>query len=223
MQILEKVVEKWEKVGNFRIMRPTDVPETKVFRRNGELMLQTAHIADLCGVSVQTVRGWSKEPGWPTMTTDGYYSARLVGDFIRRVQVTKPGKNNVRNAYPYAPEGWGPIDKSPRVDIPGKPEKEDKIEAETRLKVAQANKIELDLAVAEGRLIEVDVVASAWASLLTRVRSRLLKLPSAVAPLVVGDPNMSSIQGKLKDAVHDALNEASVDWRDDSGKEADDE
>lgn len=203
-------------------MRPTDIPETKVFRRNGELMVQLAHVADFCGVTVQTVRGWAKEPGWPTMTTDGYYSARAVGEFIRRVQVTKPGRGGAKDQFPYAPDGWGPRP----VATPSEPKaakNEDKNEAETRLKIAQANKIELDLAVAEGKLIEVETVNTAWATLLTRVRSRLMKLPSAVAPLVVGDPNMASIQGKLKDAVYDALNEASVDWRDDKGEEAEDE
>ena len=92
--------------------------------------------------------------------------------------------------------------------------------AERRLKLAQAIKVERENDIALGNLIEIDKLEPIWQRILSRVRGSLLKLPTAVAPLVVGDMDAHSIQLKIKDAVHDALTNLSEDWRDEETEDA---
>ena len=43
----------------------------------------------------------------------------------------------------------------------------------------------------------------------------MLRLPSAVAPLVLGEDDQIVIQETIEDMVRDALSEMSADWRED--------
>lgn len=198
--------------------------ETLMVRRNGVLVMSQHAAAEFLGVSVATLIRWCKEPDAPTRTTDGWYPAKELGRWSRTVQVTKPTGNGGKAApvYAYAPEGWGPKPKA-LPPVPGVAIAEDKNAAETRLKVAQADKIEMDLAVSRGELIVASDVMSAWQTILVRVKTRLLKLPTTLAPLIIGDPDLYSVQNKLKEGVADALSEASVDWRETQQASDDDE
>ena len=74
-----------------------------------------------------------------------------------------------------------------------------------------------------GELIVASDVMHAWQTILVRVKTRLLKLPTTLAPLIIGDPDLYSVQTKLKEGVADALSEASVDWRETQQASDDDE
>ena len=78
-----------------------------------------------------------------------------------------------------------------------------------------ADKTALENEVRRGELIETDVVEAAWTDILARVRARMLRLPSAVAPLVLGEDDQIVIQETIEDMVRDALSEMSADWRED--------
>ncbi len=186
---------------------------TEKLEKVADAPLTLAQMATLCGVTVATITNWLKEDN-PPKRRDGKFYLSDAGEWIRKHQVAKEGRGN----YPYAPPGWGPYSKVVQND-PDMPE--NRAAAETRLKIAQANKIEMENDVAAGKLIPVDEVSDAWRTILSRVRTRLLKLPTTLAPLVFGDPDMLSVQSKLKEGVNDALSEASVDWRDTDGVKED--
>jgi hypothetical protein len=96
---------------------------------------------------------------------------------------------------------------------PFKPRSTDKNEVEIRLKEAQALKIEMENQVTAGTLVPVAEIEPALGEMVTKVKNRLNKLPVALAPLVLGDDDLYSIQQKLRDGVNDALSEVSVDWK----------
>lgn len=194
----------------------------QIIWRNGDYLVTQLVAAEVCGVSIPTFQRWCREADGPRPTEDKQYSLKMLGEWCRKHQIRKPGRGKFGdNDFPYAPDGWGPLaNAAPQLDSPSK---ENRSEADTRLKVAQANKIEMELAEKAGQLIPADEVTSAWQQILVRVKTRLLKLPTTLAPLVHGDPDMYSIQRKLQDGVNDALTEASVDWRDSHMQEGNDD
>ena len=76
-----------------------------------------------------------------------------------------------------------------------------------------ADKTALENEVRRGELIETDDVEAAWSDILMRVKSRMLRIPSAVAPLILGEEDQVVIQEAVEDMVRDALSEMSADWR----------
>lgn len=192
------------------ITRENDKPQ--------DIELTTAQVAAACGVSVAAIYNWIDVDLF--RNKDGKFMLSEIGEWIRKVQVTKNGKGR-GNSYPYAPEGWGPlVAPGSELDDALAPKTKDRIEM--RLKEAQAIKVEMENAVRAGTLVPVEETVSAWRTILSRVRTRLLKLPTTLAPLVLDDPDVLSIQVKLKTAVDDALSEASEDWREER-KDQDDE
>lgn len=158
---------------------------------DGDFALSQDAAAILGNVTVQTLNNWNKLESAPPRNADGTYSARQYGAWLS----THRGKKKVG-----APAHAGTGDRN---------------QAEARLKEAQAIKAERENDVAEGLLIPIEDVESAWQDILMRVRSRLLKMPTALATILVGDTDIHSVQTKVKDAVYEALTELSEDWRDD--------
>ncbi len=200
--------------------------ETLMVRRDGVLVMSQHAAAEFLGITTATLIRWSKEPDAPPRTSDGWYPAKELGFWTRRVQVTKTTGKGMGAVYSYAPEGWGPKAVShpaPNLGDDGVAIREDLKAAETRLKTAQANRTEMDMAEKSGNLILASDVLEAWQRILTRVKTRLLKLPTTLAPMVLGDPDLYSVQRKLKESVNDALAEASVDWRETKEASDDDE
>ncbi len=188
-----------------------NLTKAQIENSNGTLIVDGWLAAEICGVGVATLHRWARDANPPPKLADGRYDLKALGAWCRTEQVKKTFKGK----YLYAPAGWGPMTtRGKTADSDDPVAIEDKNTAETRLKTAQADKVEMENDVASGKLVPVDEVATAWQMILSRVRTRLLKIPSAVAPLVLGDPKLYSIQQKLKDAVSDALAEASVDWQD---------
>lgn len=184
-----------------------------------DIALTMSQVAALCGVVVGTVHSWMGDgPGDLKRNADGKLTLSIVGEWIRKHQITKTSAGRGRTKYPYAPEGWGPAPTEDELNgmLPTKND------VDIRLKKAQALRVEMENDVTAGNLIPVDECMTAWRTILSRVRIRLLRIPTTLAPLVHGDPDMLSIQSKLKEGVNDALSEAAEDWREEI-KEADDE
>jgi len=78
-----------------------------------------------------------------------------------------------------------------------------------------ADKTALENQVRRGELIEASEVESAWSDIMARVRTRMMRVPSSVAPLIIGMDDQIAIQQAIDDAVRDALSEMSADWRGD--------
>ncbi|MDK3074098.1 hypothetical protein QO034_13330 [Sedimentitalea sp. JM2-8] len=159
----------------------------------GDFLLTQEAAGVLANVSVQTMKKWEKQDNPPPRNADGTYSAKHFGIWLS----THRG-NKQSGSKPKA----GAADRN---------------QAEARLKEAQAIKAERENEVAEGLLVPIEETVEGWQEILMRVRSRLLKMPTALAPLVAGDPELHSIQAKIKDAVYDALNELSENGGSDDG------
>lgn len=165
---------------------------------NGDFTLTQNEAAVLAGVSVQTLINWKKKPNPPPTNPDATHSAREFGKWLQeRKQTAKPAQVDPGNG-------------------------ESRSAVETRLKLAQAIKAERENDVEAGKLIEIEGAVAAWQDILGRVRSRLLRIPYALAPLMASDSDPHSVQAKLKDAVADALSELSDDWRDDEAADGTD-
>jgi phage terminase Nu1 subunit (DNA packaging protein) len=155
--------------------------------------------AVLAGVSVQSLILWDKQPNPPPRNADKSYPAKAFGAWLVEFRGAK------RAGRPRADGGEG----------------SNKSEAETRLRVAQAEKVERENREAEGELINVATVESAWQEILMRVRTRLLQLPSKLAPVIVGRSDLNMVTTEIKSGIHDALAELSDDWRDKVGDDDD--
>ena len=97
--------------------------------------------------------------------------------------------------------------------LPSGDERLDPTQESARKNKELADKTALENQVRRGELIETDDVENAWTDILARVRARMLRLPSAAAPLVLGEDDQVTIQTILEETVRDALSEMSVDWR----------
>ena len=175
----------------------------KIEITGGDFTLTQDAAAVIAGVTIQTMINWDKLPDGPPRNPDRSYSARELGKWLVEVKAhRKSGPKTVKRASD-----------DPEDDTTF-------AAAERRLKLAQAIKVERENDIALGNLIEIDKLEPIWQRILSRVRGSLLKLPTAVAPLVVGDMDAHSIQLKIKDAVHDALTNLSEDWRDEEVEDA---
>lgn len=72
---------------------------------------------------------------------------------------------------------------------------------------------ELERQEREKRLVAVDVVRDDWLAVVGIARSRLLALPSRIAPDLVGQNDMRAVEDRLRAAVHEVLQEMSDDVR----------
>jgi predicted DNA-binding transcriptional regulator AlpA len=186
---------------------------------DGNFLLSQREAAVLAGVTAVTLYNWDQEENPPPRTPTGAYPAREFGEWMRKRQITKRGRGFGEN-YPFAPEGWRPGHATAKPirlpGLPGLPEPQadtTKTDTEIRVNTARAEKLEMENMVAAGQLVPVADVETGLSQMIVRVKNRLLRLPVALAALVLGDDDVYSIQSKLKDGIYDALSEVSVDWK----------
>lgn len=79
----------------------------------------------------------------------------------------------------------------------------------TRLLKARADMAELEQAQLMNQLIPAADVEKAWSDVLAACRSRLLNIPTKVAPEVYAADSLVTVKAVLKDSVFEALNELS--------------
>jgi len=77
----------------------------------------------------------------------------------------------------------------------------------TRLTKFQADREDLELQKAKGRLIDSRKAKAAWGEVITATRQRLLGLPSRLAPIVATSQSIPEIKQRLETAIHEMLNE----------------
>ena len=83
----------------------------------------------------------------------------------------------------------------------------DLVAERARLAAAQAEKCERENKIADGKFLEVATFHLMVTSAFRRVRSKLLALPSKMAPLMVGAKTPAEAHGILKTEIYAALNE----------------
>jgi len=102
---------------------------------------------------------------------------------------------------------YHPPDALKAIYLGGDPQAELKVSHEdARLKKARADKVEMENAVARRELIPADEVVETWVDFVTACRSRLLAIPTGLAPHLVGR-DKSEISAAVKAAVVEALEE----------------
>ncbi|HWB49137.1 MAG TPA: hypothetical protein VG651_08505 [Stellaceae bacterium] len=77
-----------------------------------------------------------------------------------------------------------------------------------RLRIAQAERVELENQVRAGRLLDADKVRTEWASIVLAIKSRLMAIPARVA---AAHPNNPAIVATLETELTAALNEIATD------------
>ena len=87
--------------------------------------------------------------------------------------------------------------------------KESFYEAQARKESALAGLRELELKAKQGEYIHRDTAERLWGDVLVACRSRLLAMPSKIAPLVIHCKTLPEVRDKIESAVHEALNELS--------------
>lgn len=78
-------------------------------------------------------------------------------------------------------------------------------DAQTRKMAGEARKVELEVALTEGRLVPVEETAKQVQEAFAGVRSQLLTLPQRLAPQFVGLKTIMEAQVKLEQGITDAM------------------
>jgi hypothetical protein len=178
---------------------------------DGKLYISADAAAMMCGTTRVTMLNWRKQDNPPPYNdTINMYPLAELGVWSRTELLFKKGKGG---AYPNLPD-MSRIPGRGVMPTLGKPARVDKHDADIRLKTLQADKVEMELKQVAGELIPVSDVTHALTNMAMRVKTRLLRIPSALAPLVAGVADVYSIQQRLEDGVREALEELSDDWRD---------
>ena len=89
--------------------------------------------------------------------------------------------------------------------------------ARQRKTAAEAELAEIELAKARADVVAIEDVAKRWDAILSGVRTRMLALPSKVAPMVTHENDQGIVKECIEDAIHTALGELSAGLSNDTG------
>lgn len=154
--------------------------------------LTAPQAAALAGITVARLNQLLTEDDPPPREPDFKYRTDKMGQWIGRRAVKKHlGSRKNAPVDPNLPDALNPVQERARKD------KE------------LADKAALENAVRRGELIEAAQVGAKWVEMLTRVKSRLLRIPFAAAPLLFGVDDQVKVQIILDDQIRDALSELS--------------
>jgi phage terminase Nu1 subunit (DNA packaging protein) len=85
------------------------------------------------------------------------------------------------------------------------PQKLDRGQEDARLKRAQADKLEMELALRRGELVAAEDVGEYLAGILSALRAKMLALPKRLAPVVIGLKKPAEVSNRMEKDVHEAL------------------
>ena len=168
--------------------------------------------AQMCGVSKSTMIQWRKQPNTPPYNDDvGMYPATDLGDWIRTEQIFKKGKGGALKWLP--PLSRFPSSNKPTsvTMLPGMDEPPDREDPDDRIKRLRGDKLEMELQERAGELVNADELLIALSSMVSRVKMRILSLPTALASTVTGMTDRVEVQTIIEEKIHAALDELSVD------------
>lgn len=176
-----------------------------IVEQDGRYYVTQDVAAQMCGVSKQTWLSWRKQPDPPPYDTDKELTNIVeLTNWIRQYQVYKKGRGGT---YPYRPDPEKYDDFKPvKVHVPGfdLPEEEDQ---DIRLKRLRADKLQIEIDVTCGHLVNADEAQMAMSAIFSRVKTRILSLPQSIATIVVGKSDRIEIQDLIEDKVQVALSE----------------
>lgn len=76
-----------------------------------------------------------------------------------------------------------------------------------RLAAAQADKTEIEVEILRGKVFKAEQIERAWTDMIANCRSRLIVIPTKLAPILSAEKDQKKIESSIRDAVFDALNE----------------
>jgi phage terminase Nu1 subunit (DNA packaging protein) len=155
--------------------------------------LTAPQAAALAGISYARLNQLLTEDDPPPREPDKTYRTDKMGEWIGRRAVSK-ALGHRKNA-PVLPGGDGPTDLLNPVQERARKDKE------------LADKAALENQVRRGELVEAAVVGVKWKEIMLRVRSRMMRIAWASAPLLVGEEDQVKIQIAIEDQIRDALTE----------------
>ena len=183
---------------------------------NGTYYVNTEAAAQLCGVAKTTVIAWRKQPNAPTYDNElKMYPLPELGEWVRGEQIYKRGKGG---AFPWKPDmsrfpSPAPSSSPPVTILPGmeRPEPEYNEDAETRVKRLRGDKLEMEIQQRAGELVDADELLIVLSSMISRVKTRILSLPTALAATVTGNTDRVQVQAMIEEKIHATLEELSTD------------
>lgn len=182
--------------------RPAIVPHKD---DNGDWWFGTSFAAGLLSITTQSLKnmegGAFAPPKHSNPPANGVmFNAKAFGQWMINIYSQKTHR------------------KAPSVQMPGFEELNDQLSAGNtssqlnratlRLKVAQAEKAEVESLEAQGSVVMASDVEKSWADTLSLIKTRMLKVPYASASLIDGDMSASDIQAIIDEEIRRALNDA---------------
>lgn len=147
--------------------------------------LTSREIGNHCGIPERTIRDWQAKAIVPKTDTLAPAVQAIIAYYKQQIRDIASGSGD-----------------------------DDILQAEKiRLTRAQADKVELELAVRQGELVEAHSTVLVWSKYILSCRSRLLGLPAKVAYELAGVTDPALIQQILQEVVDEATRElASEDF-----------
>jgi hypothetical protein len=177
---------------------------------NGRFYVTVEVAAQLCGVTVQSLYRWRTMPDPPPFHEKYGYPLKKLGEWIRKEQIYKKGKGG---SFPWKPDMSRFGEDTSEPSLPGLTPKR-KESQKDRLDRLRGDKMEMDLQIKAGKLVVAEDVEIAMASMVSRVKTRLLSIATQLAPIITGKSDQFDVQADIEESVRDALQELSSDWRD---------
>ena len=84
-------------------------------------------------------------------------------------------------------------------------------EARRRKMAADAMLAEIELIERRGEILEIDTVVKEWESLVLSMRARMMAIPPRLAPAVLVENDVATVQAILEDSIYECLRELA--WR----------
>lgn len=160
------------------------------------LYLNGAQAAAFLGISYPRLQQLLREDDPPPRLDNKTYPSDKLGEWTRRRAVLKA--MGVRRDTP-----------EQNIDLDA-PVMLNPIQERARKDKELADKAALENQVRRGELVEASIVGAKWKEIMLRVRSRMMRIPWASAPLLVGEEDQIKIQMTIEDQVRDALQELSA-------------
>ena len=179
--------------------------------------------ADLLGVSEQTLGNYRRRPNPPPFNEElMMYPMRELGVWMREHFMFISGKGGAHKYRDlFKKNGYVPKEDVAPVLLPGMANPDE--DQDTRLKRLKADKAEIELKKMTAELIPVDEIEIAMSEMLSRVKMKILSLPTSISPLISGKQNPIEIQEVIEKNVRSALEELSGDWKAELDDEEEDE
>lgn len=192
------------------------------------MMIDGKHYVDktlaalACGIGVQTLNQYRNRENPPPFDGEHkMYPLKELGEWMRaelmfrKAQGGKPKFKDLFRKHGYIHQD--DLQSAQITGLPGVDGNEGDFflneDQDVRYKRLRADQLEVKIAESAGQLIPVDEVSIAMTEMVTRVKMKLMSLPTSLSPLISGKDNPIEIQEIIEERVRAALEELSGDWK----------